>query len=265
MRGKWAAGIEPRELHLGVQGILAVSERPGGSTTVHRRVRRDEELLWLKHQGFGRVISILPVMQNLSAYFEHGLTASHYALRGGPQQREVLEACYQRPRATAMANKTMVLLHGDEVSDRLLGVIAGYLVWSQTRRRRCPASIALRRAALQALDRSRRAHASAASTCPRSDGRERRHRDCASFACSAVVGVLAEERDARPAARLRHRPRAPLRGGGAQRRPRRDDELRRRARPRRRASRPRGATCCSRRWRTASPARSWPSTRGSSR
>jgi hypothetical protein len=112
------------------KGILAISERPGGSTTVHRRVRRDEELLWLKHQGFGRVISILPVMQNLSSYFEHGLTASHYALRGGPQQREVLEACY-KDLANSMQNNVTVLLHSDEVSDRLLGVIAGYLVWTK--------------------------------------------------------------------------------------------------------------------------------------
>ena len=130
MRGKWAAGIEPRGFTWVYRGILAVSERPGGSTTVHRRVRRDEELLWLKHQGFSRVISILPVMQNLSAYFEHGLTASHYVLRGGPQQREVLGACY-RDLQHSMDNQTTVLLHGDEVSDRLLGVIAGYLVWSK--------------------------------------------------------------------------------------------------------------------------------------
>jgi len=87
-------------------------------------------LLWLKHQGFGRVISILPVMQNLSSYFEHGLTASHYALRGGPQQREVLEACY-KDLAVSMQNNVTVLLHSDEVSDRLLGVIAGYLVWTK--------------------------------------------------------------------------------------------------------------------------------------
>ena len=130
MRGKWAAGIEPRSFTWVYKGILAVSERPGGSTTVHRRVRRDEELLWLKHQGFGRVISILPEMQNLSAYFEHGLTASHYALRGGPQQREVLEACYQ-DIANSMSSNVVVLLHSDEVSDRLLGVIAGYLVWTK--------------------------------------------------------------------------------------------------------------------------------------
>ena len=69
-------------------------------------------------------------MQNLSSYFEHGLTASHYALRGGPQQREVLEACY-KDLAASMQNNVTVLIHSDEVSDRLLGVIAGYLVWTK--------------------------------------------------------------------------------------------------------------------------------------
>lgn len=108
---------------------------------MHRQVRRDEELLWLKHQGFGRVISILPIMQSMSVYFEHGLTASHYALRGGPQQKDVLEACYL-DIANSMATNTTVLLHSDEVSDRLLGVVAGYLVWSK-KVSTVPASIAL--------------------------------------------------------------------------------------------------------------------------
>jgi len=141
VRGKWAAGIEPRGFTWVYKNILAVSERPGGSTTVHRQVRRDEELLWLKHQGFGRVISILPSMQSMGAYFEHGLTASHYALRGGPQQKEVLEACYL-DMANSMSVNTTVLLHSDEVSDRLLGVVAGYLVWSQ-KVATVPSSIAL--------------------------------------------------------------------------------------------------------------------------
>ena len=141
MRGKWAVGIEPRNFTWVFRGILAVSERPGGSTAVHRRVRRDEELLWLRHQGFTRIISILPVMQNLSNYLEQGMTAGHYALRGGPQQREVLDACY-RDLAKSMADGVVVLLHGDDVSDRLLGVIAGYLVWSK-RVASVPASLAL--------------------------------------------------------------------------------------------------------------------------
>ncbi len=141
MRGKWAVGIEPRNFTWVFRGILAVSERPGGSTSVHRRVRRDEELLWLRHQGFTRIISILPVMQNLNNYLEQGMTAGHYALRGGPQQRDVLDACY-RDLAQSMADGVVVLLHGDDVSDRLLGVVAGYLVWSK-RVVSIPASIAL--------------------------------------------------------------------------------------------------------------------------
>ncbi len=129
MRGRWAAGIEPRGFTWVYRGILAVAERPGGSTSVHRRVRRDEELIWLKHQGFGRVVSILPVNQDLSSYVEHGLSAGHYALRAGPTQRDTLEACY-RDLAHCEGAGTTVLLHGDEVSDRVLGVVAGYLVWS---------------------------------------------------------------------------------------------------------------------------------------
>ncbi len=129
MRGKWAAGIEPRSFTWVFRGRLAVSERPGGATLVHRRVRRDEELLWLKHQGFTRIISILPAMQNLASYTDHGIAAGHYALRQGPDQRAVLLACYEDLHQ-ALAGEDVVLLHGDEVSDRLLGLVAGYLVWA---------------------------------------------------------------------------------------------------------------------------------------
>ncbi len=129
MRGKWAQGIEPRGFTWVFRGALAVSERPGGSTPVHRKVRRDEELLWLKHQGFGRVISILPASASVAPYLEHGLSAGHYTLRGGPGQREVLASCYG-DLAECEGRQTTVLLHGDDVSDRLLGVLAGYLVWS---------------------------------------------------------------------------------------------------------------------------------------
>jgi hypothetical protein len=41
-----------------------------------------------------------------------------------------------------METKTTVLLHSDEVSDRLLGVIAGYLVWSK-RAPTVPTAVAL--------------------------------------------------------------------------------------------------------------------------
>ncbi len=130
MRGKWSAGIEPRSFTWVYKGVLAVSERPGGTTAVHRKVRRDEEILWLKHQGFTRIISILPSTQQVESYSDRGLTMSHYVLRGGPQQHLVLESCFE-DLARSVENQSVVLLHGDEVSDRLLGVLAGYLVWSK--------------------------------------------------------------------------------------------------------------------------------------
>ena len=142
MRGKWAAGIEPRGFTWVYKGILAVSERPGGSTTVHRQVRRDEELLWLKHQGFGRVISILPVMQNMSAYFEHGLTASHYALRGGPQQREVLRGLLPRHRQLHGGQHDRVCCTATRSPTACRAWWPGYLVWSQ-KVATVPSSIAL--------------------------------------------------------------------------------------------------------------------------
>ncbi len=130
MKGKWSAGIEPRSFTWVFKGALAISERPGGNTAVHRKVRRDEELLWLKQHGFTRILSILPPMASIDGYAEKGLAIAHYPLRGGAQQGVVLNACYE-DLARCLDSKTTVLLHGDEVSDRLLGVLAGYLVWSK--------------------------------------------------------------------------------------------------------------------------------------
>jgi hypothetical protein len=129
VRGKWAAGIEPRNFTWVFPRRLAVSERPGGSTLVHRRVRREEELLWLERNGFTRIVSILPAMQNLESYGDHGMATGHYAIAHGPKQREMVIACYE-DLERSLAEEAVVLLHGDEVSDRLLGIVAGFLVWT---------------------------------------------------------------------------------------------------------------------------------------
>ncbi len=129
IRGKWAAGIEPRGFTWVYRGAFAVAERPGGAVGVHRQVRRDEELLWLKHQGFSRVVTVAADVPTPSVYGEHGLSLGHYAMRAGAVQRDVLAACYG-DLARCLGAGTVVLLHDDEVSDRLLGVVAGFLVWS---------------------------------------------------------------------------------------------------------------------------------------
>ncbi|MDQ1426538.1 MAG: hypothetical protein QOK39_14, partial [Acidimicrobiaceae bacterium] len=70
MKGKWAKGIAPRFFAWIIKDKLAVSERPGGYARNHRRVRRQEEILWLRGEGFTRVVSLLTSPHNLHAYDE---------------------------------------------------------------------------------------------------------------------------------------------------------------------------------------------------
>ena len=129
MRGRWAAGIVPRNFTWIIKDRLAVSERPGGYAPNHRKVRRQEELLWLRAQGFDRIVSLLGSSHNLHAYDELHLTWSHFPLVSGYDSEEVLRALY--PSLHDWLRKgEVVLIHQDELSDRLMGVVAGYLRWS---------------------------------------------------------------------------------------------------------------------------------------
>ena len=47
LRGRWAQGLEPRFFCWIIKDRLAASERPGGFARNHRKVRRQEELIWL--------------------------------------------------------------------------------------------------------------------------------------------------------------------------------------------------------------------------
>ena len=77
MKGKWAQGIAPRNFAWIIKDQLAVSERPGGYARNHRRVRRQEEIIWIREQGFTRVISLLASPHNLHAYEELDVAWEH--------------------------------------------------------------------------------------------------------------------------------------------------------------------------------------------
>jgi hypothetical protein len=128
MRGRWAAGIIPRNFIWIIQDRLAVSERPGGQTSQHRKVRRQEEIIWLKSQGFTRVVSLLPSPHNLHAYGERDLPSAHFALPASGDPREVLNALYPSLLSWLQSGERL-LLHQDELSERVSGVIAGFLCW----------------------------------------------------------------------------------------------------------------------------------------
>lgn len=131
MRGRWAAGIVPRNFAWIIQDRMAVSERPGGYAPSHRKVRRQEELLWLRAQGFDRVISLLSSSHNLHAYGEFNLAWSHFPLSqtvdadAESTLAELYPAMYEWLRAGER-----ILVHQDELGDRIMGVLAGYIRWS---------------------------------------------------------------------------------------------------------------------------------------
>lgn len=130
MRGKWAAGLAPRNFTWIIKDSLAVSERPGGYARNHRRVRRQEEIIWLREQGFNRVVSLLGSTHNLHAYDEMGVTWSHVPFSALDDARTVLPDLYGRLRSW-LADGEKILVHQEDLGDRLMGVMAGYLLYTR--------------------------------------------------------------------------------------------------------------------------------------
>jgi hypothetical protein len=127
MRGKWAAGLAPRNFTWIIKDQLAVSERPGGYARNHRRVRRQEEIIWLREQGFNRVVSLLGSPHNLHAYDEMGVTWSHIPFSALDEPRTVLPELYSQLQGWLAAGEK-ILVHQEDLGDRLMGVMAGYLL-----------------------------------------------------------------------------------------------------------------------------------------
>lgn len=120
-------GLEPRAFTWVISGRLAVAERVGGHGFQHRRVRREEEISWLRAAGFTAVLSLLPGNQNLAAYRVAGLVAVHEPLL------DLEPASAERVFATLrglLRDQPTVLLHRDTVDDAVAGILAGYLVYA---------------------------------------------------------------------------------------------------------------------------------------
>ena len=129
LKGKWAQGIQPRNFSWVIKDKLAICERPGGYAANHRRVRRREEIIWIREQGFGCVISLIPTPHNLHNYDELGVKYLHRPFSPVDDPREVLGSLYPELRGLLVAG-TKVIMHIEEVSDRLAGVVGGYIRWS---------------------------------------------------------------------------------------------------------------------------------------
>ncbi len=129
MRGRWAAGIVPRNFSWILEDHLAIAERPGGHAPNHRKVRRQEEILWIKAQGFTRVISLMSSPHNLYVYDEFQLPFIHIPLSPNADLKIFLPELYAM-FSSWMENGDKVLVHNEDVSDQLVGIMAGYLLWT---------------------------------------------------------------------------------------------------------------------------------------
>ena len=129
VRGKWALGITPRNFTWVIKDKLAICERPGGYGDNHRRVRRQEEIIWLRENQFDLVISLIAAPHNLHAYEELNMPYRHRPYGGTDDQVLFLKAFYPELHGL-LARDQKLVLHCEEVGDRMLGIIGGYIRWS---------------------------------------------------------------------------------------------------------------------------------------
>jgi hypothetical protein len=129
MKGKWAQGITPRNFVWVLKDRLAVAERPGGYGANHRRVRRQEEIIWIREQGFTRVISLIAATHNLHNYDELGVAWLHRPMRPTDEPVHYQAALYDEVRRLLAAGEKL-LIHREEVGDAVCGLVAGYLLWA---------------------------------------------------------------------------------------------------------------------------------------
>jgi hypothetical protein len=110
-----------------IQGRLAVCERIGGYGFQHRRVRREEEIVWMADNGFNAVLSLLSSNQNQQAYEAAGLRFIHVPIEGEVEPKDVPAIQARFDEAMDSPGAT-VLVHRDLIDDTVVGLLGGYLL-----------------------------------------------------------------------------------------------------------------------------------------
>jgi hypothetical protein len=124
-----ATGLKPREFTWVIADSLATSERIGGHGFQHRRVRREEEITWLKDAGITAVVSLLPGNQNLGSYETVGFAVFHEPLND-EYELSSIDGVFAILSKALEGAAARVLIHRDYLDDTVAGVLAGYLVHS---------------------------------------------------------------------------------------------------------------------------------------
>ena len=81
----------------------------------------------MREQGFTRIVSLLPSPHNLHHYEELGVAYRHLPFGPHDDPTEVLPPIWDDLQAQLAAGDKLIV-HHDELGDRLLGVMGGYLI-----------------------------------------------------------------------------------------------------------------------------------------
>lgn len=128
LRGRWALGIQPRDLIWIIKDKLAICERPGGFGANHRKVRRQEEVIWLRENDFHCIVSVSGAPHNLQTYDELGVPYRHLPILAGTDiDQWCLGFFAELNRLLSAGNRTIV--HSEDVNDQLVSVMGAYLRW----------------------------------------------------------------------------------------------------------------------------------------
>jgi hypothetical protein len=127
---KKSTGLEPRGFRWVITDRLAVSERVGGYGFQHRKVRREEEIIWLQDHGVNSIVSLLGSNQNSSAYETAGLAFASLEVEAEPEPEEAGPVFDLLSDALASPD-AVVLVHRDTIDDTLAGLLAGFLIHSE--------------------------------------------------------------------------------------------------------------------------------------
>ena len=128
LRGKWALGIQPRDLIWIIKDKLAICERPGGFGASHRKVRRQEEVIWLRENDFHCIVSVSGAPHNLQTYDEIGVPYEHIPLLTSDNVDDWCKSFFAELNSL-LSSGARTIVHAEEVSDQLVSIMGAYLRW----------------------------------------------------------------------------------------------------------------------------------------
>ena len=124
------AGLKPNDFHWVIEGRLAVSECIGGGGLTARKIRREEEIQWLKSQGINSIFSLLESDFNLKNYQEVGFRTYHFPLSDNVQ-KESIDLIFGSIKEALADKEIKLLIHREYLDEEVPGILAGYLIYSK--------------------------------------------------------------------------------------------------------------------------------------